>query len=103
LFTPAIALLTFSTRAEQAAQVMPVTINFSFMRIPSFSYIIRDFIAKIKGILWMLTFCLSYAIFYHSNSKVQVCTFLCHTILLETMEVKQWNRRQIALWKQRWN
>ena len=51
----------------------------------------------------MLTFCNLYDIFYHSNPKTQVCTFLCHTILLETMEVIQWNKKQIALWKQRWN
>jgi hypothetical protein len=51
----------------------------------------------------MLTFCLFYVIFYHNNPKAQVCTFLYHTILLETMEVIQWNSKQIALWKQRWN
>ena len=31
LVTPGTARLTFSTRAEQAAQVMPVTVNVSFI------------------------------------------------------------------------
>jgi len=33
-------LVTFSTRAEQAAQVIPVTWNFSFIVTPPFLYII---------------------------------------------------------------
>ena len=41
-FTPSIAPVTFSTRAEQAAQVIPVTLNFNFMetpfQIPDFLY-----------------------------------------------------------------
>ena len=36
--TPGTARLTFSTRAEQAAQVMPVTVKLSFIRIPPCVY-----------------------------------------------------------------
>jgi len=36
--TPGTAFVTFSTRAEQAAQVMPVTLNLSFMILPPFQW-----------------------------------------------------------------
>ena len=46
VFTPGTARLTFSTRAEQAAQVMPVTVNVSFIRIPPCVYYRPDWREK---------------------------------------------------------
>ena len=49
LSTPETAFVTFSTRAEQAAQVMPVTLNFSFM---GFSFPQKRVILDTKRTLW---------------------------------------------------
>jgi hypothetical protein len=46
--TPATDFVTFSTRAEQAAQVIPVTLNFSFIATPPFLYIIVHIRAEIN-------------------------------------------------------